>query len=81
MTHIGGYPGKYAKGIKDMLENERPDIFISGHSHILKIINDKNLDILHMNPGAIGNHGYHKVKTMIIFYVNKKKIQDLKVIE
>ena len=81
MTHIGGYPGKYAKGIKDMLENERPDIFISGHSHILKIINDKNLDILHMNPGAIGNHGYHKVKTMIIFYVNKKKIEDLKVIE
>ena len=77
MTHIGGYPGKYAKGIKDMLENERPDIFISGHSHILKIINDKNLDILHMNPGAIGNHGYHKVKTMIIFYVNKKKIEDL----
>ena len=81
MTHIGGYPGKYAKGIKEMLKDENPDIFISGHSHILKVINDKELNILHMNPGAMGNHGSHKVKTMLVFCVNNNKLEDLKVIE
>ena len=52
MTHIGGYPGKYEKGIKQIIKNKKPDLFISGHSHILKIMHDKELNILHMNPGA-----------------------------
>ena len=81
MTHIGGYPGKYAKGIKEILKNKNPDLFISGHSHILKVMHDKELDILHMNPGAIGNYGWHKVKTILAFTVNRKEIKDLRVIE
>ena len=81
MTHIGGYPGRYEKGIKEILKDKRPDLFISGHSHILKVIHDKELDILHMNPGAIGNYGWHKVKTILAFTVNGKEIKDLRVIE
>ena len=81
MTHIGGYPGRYEKGIKEILENKNPDLFISGHSHILKVMHDKELDILHMNPGAIGNYGWHKVKTILAFTVNGKEIKDLRVIE
>tara|TARA_B110000495_G_C22957598_1_gene561114 strand:+ start:30 stop:527 length:498 start_codon:yes stop_codon:yes gene_type:complete len=81
MTHIGGYPGRYAKGIKEILKNKNPDLFISGHSHILKVMHDKELDILHMNPGAIGNYGWHKVKTILAFTVNGKEIKDLRVIE
>ena len=81
MTHIGGYPGRYEKGIKEILENKNPDLFISGHSHILKVMHDKELDILHMNPGAIGNYGWHKVKTILAFTVNGKEIKDLRVVE
>ena len=81
MTHIGGYPGRYEKGIKEILENKRPDLFISGHSHILKVMHDKELDIIHMNPGAIGNYGWHKVKTILSFTVDGKEIKDLRVIE
>ena len=81
MTHIGGYPGRYEKGIKEILKDKRPDLFISGHSHILKVMHDKKLDILHMNPGAIGNYGWHKVKTILAFTVNGKEIKDLRVIE
>ena len=81
MTHIGGYPGRYEKGIKEIIKNKKPDLFISGHSHILKIIQDKELNLLHMNPGAIGNYGWHKVKTILTFNVKGKEIKDLKVIE
>ena len=81
MTHIGGYPGRYEKGIKEILKDKRPDLFISGHSHILKVMHDKKLDILHMNPGAIGNYGWHKVKTILAFTVDGKEIKDLRVIE
>ena len=81
MTHIGGYPGKYEKGIKQIIKNKKPDLFISGHSHILKIMHDKELNILHMNPGAIGNYGWHKVKTILSFTIDEKKIKKLKVIE
>ena len=81
MTHIGGYPGRYEKGIKEILKDKRPSLFISGHSHILKVIHDKELDIIHMNPGAIGNYGIHKVKTILAFSVDGKEIQDLRVIE
>lgn len=81
MTHIGGYPGRYEKGVKEILEYKKPNLFISGHSHILKVMHDKELNILHMNPGAIGNYGWHKVKTIIAFNVEGKDIKNLRVIE
>jgi len=81
MTHIGGYPGKYSKAVKEKIEKTKPDIFICGHSHILKVINDKINNLLFINPGAAGNHGIHQVKTIVQFIINKKKISDLKIIE
>tara|TARA_B100000767_G_scaffold263927_1_gene278239 strand:- start:528 stop:1025 length:498 start_codon:yes stop_codon:yes gene_type:complete len=81
MTHIGGYPGKYAKGIKDKIKECEPKIFICGHSHILKVMYDKKLQVLHMNPGAVGNYGIHKVKTIIKFIIEEDNIKDLKIIE
>ena len=81
ITHIGGYPNKYNQRIRQEINNNPPDIFICGHSHILKVINDKKLDVLHINPGAIGKHGFHHVRTMIRFEIMKNKIQNLEVIE
>ena len=81
MTHIGGYPGKYSKAVKEKIEKTKPDIFICGHSHILKVMNDKINNLLFINPGAAGNHGIHQVKTIVQFIINKKKISDLKIIE
>lgn len=65
MTHIGGYPGRYEKRILPLLENEKPDIFIAGHSHILRIMYDKSHNLLHINPGAAGWQGFHNVRTMV----------------
>ncbi len=81
ITHIGGYPKRYNPKILEELKSNPPDLFICGHSHILKVINDKELDLLHMNPGAIGKHGLHRVRTMIQFEINDKKIENLSVIE
>ena len=81
ITHIGGYPNKYNQRIRQEINNNPPDVFICGHSHILKVINDKKLDVLHINPGAIGKHGFHHVRTMIRFEIMKSKIQNLEVIE
>ncbi len=81
MTHIGGYPNRYNSRIKESLSLRPPKIFISGHSHILKVQYDKKLKLLHMNPGAIGNHGFHKVKTMLRFEINKTDIRKLEIIE
>ena len=81
MTHIGGYPGKYSKGIKEKIEKTNPNIFICGHSHILKIMNDKKNKLLFLNPGAAGNHGLHKVKTIIKFDIDDKEIRNLRIIE
>ena len=81
ITHIGGYPNKYNQRIRQEINSNPPDIFICGHSHILKVINDKKLDFLHINPGAIGKHGFHHVRTMIRFEIMKSKIQNLEVIE
>lgn len=81
MTHIGGYPGRYNKRVRDLIRDNPPDIFISGHSHILKVMPDKQLDLLHINPGACGNHGFHKVKTIVRFSINESKIEDMQVIE
>ena len=81
MTHIGGYPNRYNIRIKEKLERNPPDIFISGHSHILKVMPDKKLDLLHMNPGAVGKQGFHSVRTMLRFNIDKKEIKNLEVIE
>ena len=81
MTHIGGYPGRYAQSVRNQIKTHIPDLFISGHSHILKVINDKKLKLLHMNPGAAGNHGFHKVRTMLRFEISGNKILNLEVIE
>ena len=81
ITHIGGYPKRYNPKILEELKLNPPDLFICGHSHILKVINDKELDLLHMNPGAIGKYGLHRVRTMIQFEINGKKIENLSVIE
>lgn len=81
MTHIGGYPNKYDKRIRDQIKQNPPKLFISGHSHILKVIYDKKLNLLHMNPGAAGKHGFHNVRTMLRFEINKSEIQNLEIIE
>ena len=81
MTHIGGYPGRYEKKILPIIEQVKPDLFICGHSHILKVMYDKKLQLLHMNPGAIGDYGIHKVKTILSFKIEGKDIKNLKVIE
>ena len=81
MTHIGGYPGRYNARIREALRANPPKLFISGHSHILKVMPDKKLNLLHMNPGAVGNHGFHKVRTMLRFTLDTGTIKDLEVIE
>lgn len=83
MTHIGGYPGRYHPRVRTLLQAEPPTggLFISGHSHILKVMPDKTLGFLHINPGACGNEGWHKVKTLIRFSVTGGTIADLQVIE
>lgn len=72
MTHIGGYPQHYEIGIKDLLIKEKPDIFVSGHSHILKVMRDEKLNLLHLNPGAAGKNGFHKSLTMLRFDIERK---------
>jgi len=81
ITHIAGYPGKYAKGIKERLLEEKPDVFICGHSHILKVMFDKSLNLLFMNPGSCGMSGFHQVKTLLSFEIEGKEIKNLNVIE
>lgn len=81
MQHIGGYPGKYAPGIKEQITNLNAGIFISGHSHILKVMYDEKSQCLHMNPGACGKQGWHTVRTMLQFVIDKKDIRDCEVIE
>ena len=81
MIHIGGYPNRYAPRVKQMLKDEKPQIFISGHSHILKVMFDKELNLLHMNPGAAGKQGWHKMRTMLRFEIDEDKIENLEVIE
>lgn len=81
ITHIGGYPGKYHPALKAEIQASPPDIFITGHSHILKVIPDKKLNLLHLNPGAAGKEGFHKIRTLLRFSITGKKIHDLEVIE
>jgi len=81
MTHIGGYPGKYAPGIREEIYNKPPKLFITGHSHILKVMFDPKIQCLHINPGAAGKSGWHKVKTLIRFCISDEKIHTLEAIE
>lgn len=81
MTHIGGYPGKYASEIKNEIYTNPPKLFICGHSHILKVINDSKLKLLHINPGAAGKYGFHTVRTAVRFVLDEGIIKDLEVIE
>ncbi|HEY3387470.1 MAG TPA: metallophosphoesterase family protein [Saprospiraceae bacterium] len=81
MTHIGGYPGHYPSTIKQLLLKEKPDIFVCGHSHILKVIYDKQLCLLHINPGACGKVGFQKVRTMVRFAIDGDKVKEMAVIE
>ncbi len=81
ITHIGGYPNRYDIRVRNDIKKNPPKLFICGHSHILKVISDKKLGLLHMNPGAVGKHGFHKVRTMLRFVIDGNDIRDLEVIE
>ncbi|MBP3466759.1 MAG: metallophosphoesterase family protein [Paludibacteraceae bacterium] len=81
MTHIGGYPGKYAREVKPEIFMHPPKLFISGHSHILKVMYDKKLGTLHINPGAEGKYGFHNVRTLVRFEIDGTDIRNLEVIE
>ncbi len=81
IKHIGGYPGRYAPGVKNIIIKEKPQIFISGHSHILKIMYDDKLQCLHINPGAAGKQGWQRVRTIIRFVIDGKEIKNCEVIE
>lgn len=81
MTHIGGYPNRYSPKVKLEMLRKAPQLFLSGHSHILKVMFDEQFQCLHMNPGAAGNHGWHKVKTIIRFAIDGPKMMQCEVIE
>jgi len=81
ITHIGGYPDRYNQAVKPEIYTNPPQLFITGHSHILKVIYDKKISCLHLNPGAAGKQGWHKVRTLMRFSIDGDKIQDLQVIE
>jgi len=81
MIHIGGYPNRYDKKAKNLIEKEKPDIFISGHSHILKVMYDDKYNLLHLNPGAAGKSGLHQKVTALRFVINQKEIMDMEILE
>lgn len=81
MTHIGGYPDKYSPQVKKEIYTKPPQLFISGHSHILKVIYDKKIECLHINPGASGKEGWHKKRTLVKFCISEEKIHTLEIIE
>lgn len=81
MIHIGGYPGKYTREARELIEELKPGLFITGHSHILKVMNDSRYQLLHINPGAAGKYGMHTVATMMRFTIDGKDIRDLEIQE
>jgi hypothetical protein len=81
ITHIGGYPNRYNQSVKLFLQQNKVDMFICGHSHILKVMYDPAFKLLHINPGAAGNHGFHHVKTLVRFQIDDGKPKELEVIE
>jgi len=81
MTHIGGYPDRYSAQVKKEIYTNPPGLFISGHSHILKVIFDRKINCLHLNPGAAGKQGWHKTRTLMRFSIAESKVKDMEVIE
>lgn len=81
LTHIGGYPGKWAKGMKNLLKKEGIGLMVDGHSHILKVIYDKELQLLHINPGAAGKYGWHKARTLVKLTIDGSDLRDCEIIE
>lgn len=81
LTHIGGYPGRWAKGMKTLLQENDIDLMVDGHSHILKVIYDNDLQLLHVNPGAAGQQGWHSVRTLLLLTIDGADIRDCKIIE
>ena len=81
MTHIGGYPKKYKSEIKSEILNYKPDLYICGHSHILKIMYDKDHDLIHINPGAAGKEGFHQKRTIVLIDIVEKRISNIRVVE
>ncbi|MGE5356334.1 MAG: metallophosphoesterase family protein [Deltaproteobacteria bacterium] len=81
MIHIGGYPGRYTAQAKNLIEQYNPDLFISGHSHILKVMPDKKNNLLHMNPGSCGTKGFHNIRTLLLFEIENSGIENLRVVE
>lgn len=81
ILHIGGYPGRYSPKAKELIKELKPGLFIAGHSHILKVINDSKNNLLHINPGAAGKYGFHQVITAIKFIIDGKDIRDLEILE
>lgn len=81
MTHIGGYPTRYKKRVSRLLNKIKPDIYICGHSHICRVMRDAELNLIHMNPGAYGHYGFHKMRTMLKFSINEGCLEDLQVVE
>jgi putative phosphoesterase len=81
MIHIGGYPGRYEKKALDLIRADKPKLFISGHSHILKVINDDKNRLLHINPGSAGKYGLHNIITAVRFVIDSDRIKDLEICE
>ena len=81
LTHIAGYPGRYSPGFANLLKAERPSLVVAGHSHILKVMHDPVHDLLYINPGAAGHHGWQKVRTLVRFIIDGADVRDLEVIE
>lgn len=81
MTHAGGYPGNYARGVKETLARRRPALFICGHSHILRVMRDPALGLIHMNPGAAGHHGWHKMRTLLRFTCEAGNVSGVEAVE
>ena len=81
MLHIGGYPGRYTPKARNLILKFRPDVFISGHSHILKVLFDEKFKLLHMNPGSCGINGMHRFRTLLLFDILSGKVKNLRVVE
>ncbi|MTB52545.1 metallophosphoesterase [Lewinella sp. W8] len=81
ITHIGGYPGRYTARVRKLIQEEQPNLYVCGHSHILKVVPDQKNQLLHLNPGACGKHGFHRMRTLLRFSVTQGKIEHLEVIE
>ncbi|WP_420460562.1 metallophosphoesterase family protein [Neolewinella sp.] len=81
ITHIGGYPGRYTPRVRGLLDELHPRLYICGHSHILKVMMDKQRGVLHINPGACGRHGFHRMRTVVRFVIDRGRVENLEVIE